>query len=581
MLKRNISYTEVNKLKTFPLLKRGKYKGGFMVISKYKRQMPYFPLASRTIGFQRTFQGVKIVNGVKHKLDTSIYVGLEGAYDDRLSGVSGKRLMQKIANGVWMPVNNDNEIEPKNGEDIVSTIDPNIQDVAQNALLKQLKKNNAFQGCAVLMEVKTGYIRAIVNLRLNPSDSNYYEMYNYAIAELIEPGSTFKLPSILAALQDKKVDLNDLVYVGNGIKSYGGDTMRDSHAPPKSQLTVQEVFELSSNVGVSSIINKAYSDNPAKFLEQLSKMKLDLPLGLELAGEGVPQISSPKNSTWSKITSLPWMSIGYGIQITPLQILTVYNMVANNGIMLKPIFVQEIKQAGNVVQRIEPVILAQSIFSQSTIDKAKRLLEGVVEHGTAKNINKSIFKIAGKTGTAKISEGKKGYGKFYNASFAGYFPANNPLYSCIVIINKPTCGEFYGSQISAPVFKEIADKVYASHLEILQTTQVDTIYSKIPFIKNGYQKDIVSILKKLNVTYNSANLESEWVNVIANESLVKISNKKIQVGEMANVIGMSLKDAVFLLEKQGYRNIVVSGKGLIARQEISPSKKEIKLILTQ
>lgn len=311
ILKRNISYTEVNKLKTFPLLKMGKYKGGFMIIPKYKRQMPYSPLASRTIGFQRTFQGMKLVNGLKQKFDTSIYVGLEGAYDNRLSGISGKRLMQKIANGVWMPVNNDNEIEPKNGDDIESTIDPNIQDVAQNALLKQLKQNNAFQGCAILMEVKTGYIRAIVNLRLNQSDSNYYEMYNYAIAELIEPGSTFKLPSLLAALEDNKVDLNDMVFIGNGIKSYGKDTMRDSHAPPKSQLSVQEVFENSSNVGVSSIINKAYSDNPSAYLEHLSKMRLDLPLGLELAGEGVPQINSPKNSSWSKVTSLPWMSIGY------------------------------------------------------------------------------------------------------------------------------------------------------------------------------------------------------------------------------------------------------------------------------
>ncbi len=580
ILKRGISYAEVNKLKTFPLFKMGKYKGGFIIIPRYKRQMPFYPLAGRTIGYQRTFQGERMLDGVKQKFDTSIYVGLEGAYDEHLTGVSGKRLMQKIANNVWMPVNNDNEIEPKNGDDIVSTIDPKIQDVAQNALMKQLKINHAFQGCAVLMEVKTGYVRAIANLRLNPSDSSYYESYNYALAERLEPGSTFKLPSLLAALQDGKVDLNDLVFVGNGIKTFGKDTMRDSHAPPKSQLTVQEVFELSSNVGVSSIINKAYSANPWDYIEMLSKMKIDVPLNLELAGEGVPQIITPKSTHWSSVTSLPWMSIGYGIQITPLQILSIYNMVANNGTMLRPLFVQEIRQSGGIVQKMEPVILAQSVFSQATINKAKKMLEGVVEHGTAKNINKSVFKMAGKTGTARISEGKKGYGKYYNASFAGYFPADYPLYSCIVIINRPTCGEYYGSQISAPVFKEIADKVYASHLEILQTAQIDTTISKIPFIKNGNKKDISTILSKLNISYQGPESECDWVNVSVNDNTVKMTEKKLKKGEMANVIGMSLKDAVYILERQGY-SVVISGKGLISKQELVPGKMEVKLILTQ
>jgi cell division protein FtsI (penicillin-binding protein 3) len=482
LLKRNISYACLKQMKSFPLLKLGRYGGGFIVIPKTSREMPFKNLAARTIGFERE----------------DYFVGLEGAYTTTLSGITGKRLMQKIAGDIWMPVTDENEIEPKNGSDVYTTIDINIQDVAENALKKQLLKSEADHGCAILMEVETGEIKAIVNLTKN-SKGDYNETYNYAIGESLEPGSTFKLVSVIAALEDNLTDINDIVETGNGFYQWGDIPMYDSHVIGNGFNTVKTCFEQSSNIGISKIIYKCYSKNPQKFIDRMCSMGLNKPLGIEINGEGKPDIKNTKSKNWSSV-SLPFMSIGYEVRLTPLQILTFYNAVANNGKMMKPMFVKTLRSLGKIVKTYEPVVLNPKICSKKTIEKVTKLLIGVVENGTAKNINNAVYQIAGKTGTAKEIFKKNAENNEkakYRASFVGFFPAHNPKYSCIVVINNPN-GEYYGSAVAAPVFKEIADKVYATRLEMPNQITDTSKLSPAPVIKYGYMKDLVKIYKTLN-----------------------------------------------------------------------------------
>ena len=551
LVKRNVTYSELKKLRKFPLFRKGQYQGGLIIIKKEKRAMPFKELAARTIGYER--------NGY--------YVGLEGAYSNQLQGVSGKRLMQKIANSVWIPVNSENEIEPKDGNDIVTTIDINIQDVAEEALKKQLIKHGANHGCAILMEVKTGHIKAIANLGIS-KNGTYYEDYNYAIGESSEPGSTFKLPSLMVALEDKVINLDDSVNTGNGVTRYYGIEMFDSENHGYGKISVQHAFEVSSNVGISKVIYNAYSKNPQKFIDGLYKLGLNKKLGVEIVGEGKPYIKSADDKDWSGI-SLPWMAHGYEVEITPLQLLTFYNAVANNGVMVKPMFVKEIRHAGKVIKSFEPHIINESICSNETIKKAKILLEGVVENGTARNLKNSIYKIAGKTGTAQIASGSTGYNKKdYKASFVGYFPADNPMYSCIVIINNPTQGSYYGSSVAGPVFKEIADKVYATQLNLHNNEREEISFNKsIPLVKSGNQSDIETIYKNLEFPIKSIDPDAEWVTCFLVSDSVKIKPKTINYKVMPNLIGWGVKDALFILENMGLK-VKISGKGLVKHQSI-------------
>jgi len=367
LLKRNILYEEMNKMKTFPLLKLGRYSGGFIVIQKTRREMPFKNLAARTIGFERE----------------NYYVGLEGAYTSKLSGISGKRLMQKIAGNIWMPLTDENEVEPKNGNDVYTTIDINLQDVAENALKKQLLKSEANHGCVVLMEVETGEIKAIVNLTKN-NNGDYEETYNYAIGESSEPGSTFKLVSIVAALEDNLINVDDIVETGNGSVQWSDLTLKDTHVIGNGSISVKTAFEQSSNVGISKLIYKCYSRNPQKFIDRIYKMGLNKPLGIEINGEGKPDIKNTKSKNWSAV-SLPFMSIGYEVRLTPLQILTFYNAIANDGKMMKPMFVKALKNMGKIIENYQPIVLNPKVCSINTINIVKKLLEGVVENGTAKN----------------------------------------------------------------------------------------------------------------------------------------------------------------------------------------------------
>lgn len=553
LLKRDITYAQLKKVRKFPIFRLGKYKGGIIAEPKSKRVLPYQWLAFRTIGWD--------------KEGNNNDIGLEGAYSEILEGESGSRLMQRIGNGAWRPTNEENEIEPQNGNDIITSIDVNIQDVAEDALMRQLIANEADHGCAVLMEVNTGFIVAIANLGKN-KEGFYEEKFNYAIGESSEPGSTFKLASLLAALDDGLLSLSDTVNTEDGTTRFANRTMRDSHKGGYGRISVARAFELSSNVGISKVIHKAYRDNPQSMIDKFYDMRLNQSLGLDIPGEGKPQIKDTHHKYWSKV-SLPWMSIGYEIALTPLQTLTFYNAIANNGTMVKPQFIKEIRSAGIVTQKYEPVILKDKIVkNQSTIDQARKLLEGVVQKGTATNLKNSVFRIAGKTGTAQIAQNNKGYNKSnYKASFVGYFPADNPKYSCIVVINNPTKGVYYGGSIAGPVFKEIADKVYATRM-MPDSIATDSLPQYQIKQAAGSYHDLAYLLKYSKLRFEQSDM-TDYIKIqtVDSATVVKplISNGKT----MPELTGMGARDAVYILESAGIR-VKVIGKGKVKKQSITP-----------
>lgn len=555
LIKRNVNYNQLKRLKTFPIFKRGQFKGGLIVHQQNKREKPFKVLAARTIGYER--EGIKPV-------------GLEGAYSKVLAGVNGKRLMQKIAGGVWMPINDANEIEPEDGADIVTTIDLNIQDVAHHALKMQLEQQSADHGCVVLMEVNTGNVKAIVNLSRG-SDGNYYEQYNYAIGESTEPGSTFKLPAYMVALEDGYIDIRDTINTGNGKFQFYDTYMYDSREGGYGTLNVKDAFAYSSNIAVAKIISKYYGKNPQAFIDRLYKMNLNKPIGIEIFGEGSPKIKSADDNSWSGI-SLPWMSHGYEVQMTPLQILTFYNAVANDGKMVKPKFVEEIRKYDKVIERFDAQVINPAICSKTTIKKVKSMLEAVVEYGTASNLRNANYKIAGKTGTAQIANAKYGY-KYeskvsHQASFCGYFPADNPKYSCIVVVNAPSRNVYYGNLVAGPIFKEIADKVYATSIDIHSQLAYTPHHSttRIPVSKNGHLKDLTTVLSEFDIRVKV----SEGAEMVASSTgaeEVVLYGRKTQNGLVPNVKGMDVKNAVYVLENLGL-SVKVIGKGTVKNQSI-------------
>lgn len=558
LIQRNVHFSELQKLKQFPLFRLGRYKGGMLVERRNVRELPFKILASRTIGYQREVKPV----------------GIEAAFDKELKGVSGKRLMQKISGGVWIPINDKDEIEPKDGNDLVTTIDVNIQDVAEQALEEHLYKHNADHGCAVLMEVATGEIKAIANLS-RTSLGNYVEDFNYVIAESTEPGSTMKMASLLAAMDDGLVDPEDSVKVGNGEYYNFTLLMRDAHPPKKSTLSVAQAFETSSNVGISKVIYDAYNKHQQDFIEKLKKFSLNRPLQLQIAGEGESRIKDVKDKDWWA-GSLRQISIGYEVKLTPLQILTFYNAIANNGKMVKPKFVREEWYHGSLMKSFATEIIKDSIASRSAIAKARTLLEGVVERGTASALNKSCYRIAGKTGTAQMTANKFGYDKnhpSYQASFVGYFPADNPKYSCMVVVYAPSNDVYYGGAVAAPVFKEIADKVYSNKMEMHDTVPVkDSLVKSFPAAKCGSRKDLTNVLAALNVSVNSSNTDANWVSTSASTNFIQLSERKITSGLVPNVVGMGVKDALNILENAGLK-VRLTGRGVVTKQSIEAGTK--------
>lgn len=564
LVQKNVTYSQLKQIRHWPVFRMGKYKGGLIVLQRSIRGKPFRMLASRTIGYC---------------MDNNQPVGLEGSYRSYLEGTSGKRLMQRISGNVWMPINSDNEIDPKDGSDLITTIDINIQDVAEHALLTQLSMHNAHHGCAVLMEVSTGEIRAIANLSRG-EHGEYNEFYNYALGESTEPGSTFKLVSLIAAMRDGFVDPNDTVDTEGGAKRYYDRIIHDSHEGGYGKVSVQRAFEVSSNVGISKVIYQHYAKNPQAFVNNIRDMKLDQPLDLEIPGEARPYISDPNQKGWSG-TSLPSMSIGYAVRFTPLQVLTFYNAVANGGTMVKPKFVKEIRHNGQLVRTFPVSVIKDSIATYHVIENAKQLLQGVVQNGTATNLKNVNYAIAGKTGTAKIARGNGGYkdssGISYQASFVGYFPADNPKYSCIVVVNAPSNDVYYAAQVAGPIFKEIADKVYSSKLEIHKELepQIEDSADLIPRGLAGYQYDIKRIYTKLGQAVETEESASEWVFPFVNKKSVTLKSRRLVEGIVPNVTGMALKDALYLLENAGLR-VKVAGKGFITHQSVTPGTKVLK-----
>ncbi|MDD4848075.1 MAG: penicillin-binding transpeptidase domain-containing protein [Bacteroidales bacterium] len=556
LLKKNVNHSQLEKIRSFPILEKGQFKGGLIVERFEKRLMPYGNIARRTIGYQRD----------------SLFVGLEGGFDDDLRGTDGNILEQQKAPGFWIPLESENNIEPQNGKDVVTTIDIVIQDVAHNSLLQILQKYKAEEGCVVLMEVATGNIISLVNLQRN-ADSSYSERLNIAIGSAIEPGSTFKTPSLMVALEDGKIKPTD-IYKITRFATYANRSVEDSHYDGDRDLTVQQIFEESSNVGTTKIIWENYNESPQQFIDGLYKMSLNQPLQIPIAGAAAPYIKNTTDKTWSKV-SLPWISFGYELLITPLQIATFYNAIANNGCMVNPRFVTAIRDGETVVKEFPIEVINPKICSEHTLKDIQMMLRGVVENGTGRNGFKNApYTAAGKTGTSQIAEGGsyKGGKIKYNASFAGYFPAENPRYSCFVLIRK-TEKRQYAATVAVPVFRDIADKVCAKHtdlidhsIEIIDTTQEKIIFT--PFAYSGRVNDLINVYQNLNIKVENA-AHTEWVtSTVVSDKVIRLDNCDLQQGIIPNVINMTATDAVYLLEKCGYK-VVIQGFGKVIKQSVN------------
>jgi len=554
LIRKRVDYITLKKLKDLPIFREGQYKGGLVAQPESRRIHPHSELAARTIGYLSL-------------ADEGTRVGIEGSFDKELAGKNGIVVKQRLTGGDWIPVNDGESIESKDGNDIVTTLDIDLQDVASSALENQLRKHNAHHGCAVLMEVATGDIRAIANLEQG-SDGAYHETYNYAVGESTEPGSTFKLPVIMAALEDGVIDTGDIVDTRDGSVKFYNKVIRDTREEGYGKLSVKQVFEKSSNVGTSILITEHYKNNPKEFVNRLYAMRLNQTLDLQIKGEGAPLIRYPGDKLWSGLT-LPMMSHGYEVQMTPLQILTFYNAVANDGRMVRPRFVTGVLRNGSVVKNFGTEVIVNSIASRSTIKKAKAMMEGVVEHGTATNLKSANYKIAGKTGTAQIAKDKHGYRTeariSYQASFVGYFPAENPLYSCIVVVNAPSNGVYYGNLVAGSVFREIADKVYAtSFFRDYRAEKSGEGKPAAPEAGNGNRDDINEVLGDLDVRFKRTSKE-DWVTTRESGDTIRLVGVDLKKGLVPDVRGMSLRDAIYLLENSGLR-VRYSGRGRVLRQ---------------
>ena len=561
LIKRKVSHPELTRIKKFPLFNKGSNRGGLIALPKGERKKPFGFLAKRTIGYVK--EGVHPV-------------GLEGSFDEVLAGEKGTQLMQKVAGSKWIPVHDITAIEPKHGKDIKTTLDIRIQDITENALYKAINYHDAKNGCAIVMEVNSGKILAIANLS-RTKEGKIRETYNYAVGSSTEPGSTFKLPTLMALLEDGYINLSDSIDLQKGRMTFAGERMEDATYHMIEKTTIRHAFEISSNVGMAQLVNKHYKENDReeRYIERLREFQLSEKTKIKIAGEGEPYIKEAFQDNWSG-TTMPWMSIGYELRITPLQMLTFYNAVANNGKMMRPYIVSEIMDNGRTVKRIYPEVIKRHLASKQTINKAQELLRGVVVSGTAKNINTDRVAISGKTGTAILDySGRTAGTRKYQASFAGYFPAENPKYSCIVLITAPKKNGFYGSQVAAPVFKEVAQKVYATDFDLHQainrgSEELDKVESA-PKSKSGYYTSLKKASDYLHVPVNALS-DEEWVSVTTRNDSLKIRGKNIVTGLIPDVRGMGLRDAMFLLENVGCRT-ESTGSGRVVSQSIKPGTR--------
>jgi cell division protein FtsI (penicillin-binding protein 3) len=530
LIARDLSYTDYIKIKGFPLFKLGAYKGGIIVEQKTVREHPIGKIAERTIGYER-----------KTPSGTYDGKGIEWAYRKYLNGKDGKILKQKIAKGQWKPIRDVNEVDPQDGYDVISTIDVYIQDIAHHALLKQLQEYEADHGCVVVMETQTGKVRAIANLG-RANDGSYYETTNYAVAESHEPGSTFKLVDLMAILEDKVADTSTIYDTHGGEIRYSGKVVRDSHKGGYGKISLAQGFEKSSNTVMVQAVYDNYKNNPSKFVNHVNSYGLNKKLNMDFQGEGRPFIPQPSDKNWSNI-SLPWMAFGYGVSVTPMQTLAFYNAVANNGVMVKPQFVSEIKEWNKTIVKMEKEIINPKICSTETLLKVKEVLKNVVKRGTGSKLYSKDFSMAGKTGTAQVNYAKDGgSGQYYASSFVGYFPADHPKYSCIVVVHKPSTvnNNYYGADVAGPVFKRIAQKIFT---DVPSTNEIKNIDRKVP---------------KQEVNYNNyyAQLQKPQQSI-------------------PNVKGMPGMDAIALLENLGIK-VKAVGMGKVKTQSLQAGQDLIK-----
>jgi len=526
LIARNLGYNDYIKVKNFPLFKLGQNRGGFIYDQKTKRDYLLGGVAQRTIGYER-----------KDDFGNVTRPGIDGAFGSKyLKGTDGVRLSQKIGKDKWKPIEDFNQIEPQDGLDIYTTIDIKIQDIAHFALLEQLEKFKADHGSVVVMEVSTGEVKAISNLG-RTSKGTYYEKLNYAVGESHEPGSTFKLMGMVAALEDKVIDTSNVIDTGNGVLSFYTRKVRDSKKGGYGKISVAKAFEVSSNTAMVKLINDNYKENPEKFIDRLYRMGLNNTLDLPILGEGIPKITHPSDKKNWNGTTLPWMAFGYGVSLTPLQTLTFYNAIANDGVMLRPRFLKEVKDFNKSVEVFNKEIINPAICSKETAKKVQKMMQNVVEkkHGTAHNIYSPDFSMAGKTGTCQTEYWKES--GLYISSFAGYFPVENPKYSCIVVIHKPDKQiGYYGNIVAAPVFKKIAQKIYS-------------------------ETAVVQIIQDFEI----AEIKLDYKNEIYTKS---INDKTV----MPNVTKLSLSDAIALLENLGLV-VEVYGKGNKINQSLKSGSK--------
>lgn len=549
-----INYQVKKQMAKWPIFREGRMKGGVIFEKHDTRYTPFNTLALRTIGFLNESNGG---------------AGLEFSFNKELAGVDGVSLFRRMGGGHWKTISED--VLPVEGLDIQTTIDINLQDVAETALKKALEFHQADNGCVAVMEVATGKIKALANLAKN-RNNEYIENYNYVIANRTEPGSTFKLASYMALFEEGKLSPNDSVFCEWGEKHFYERTMKDARPGGYGKLTVQEAFEKSSNIAVSKLVSDCFHRKPQRFLDYLDKFGLTAPLEFQMKGAARSYVKNLSDPTWSG-TSLPWMSVGYEVSLTPLQTLCFYNAVANDGDMIQPIIVQEIRRAEDVIQRFEPKILRKNICSDKTLAMVRRMLEGVVERGTASNIKHSDYKIAGKTGTAqKIVNGK--YTQSYYTSFAGYFPAEKPKYSAIVVIDNPQGYLQYGADVAAPVFKEVADKVYARDMEMHKELpeEASAGSKRFPVLMAGHYDNLKYLCNYFGISNYPGKQVDDWVKAdIVNRS-VKWRNNEPRPGRVPDVRGMMLIDALYLLENRGLKVYSV-GRGRVQNQSLSPGAK--------
>ena len=539
-LKDEVSYSELARIKQFPIFNKGRMGGGLIVEKRAARKRPFGWLARRTIGYSRR-------DGTQ--------VGLEGAFNEQLAGESGKQEMFNMGGGIWLPTENLSIVEPTTGANVYTTLDVNIQDIAENALETGVRKHRAEWGVAIVMDVKTGAIRALANLgAVNKSRNRYAEQYNYAISRANEPGSTFKLATMMALLDDGYVDLDSEVDIERGSKQFYDLTMEDSNPLSRNLnvVSVREAFEQSSNVGMAKLVDSLYKGD--EFSNRLRDFHLDARSGIELEGERDPFVNDTSQANFSGI-SRAWMAIGYESRLTPLQMLTFYNSVANRGRMMKPYLVSEIRREGRNVEEYKPTVIDDEIASAETIEQLQSLLEGVVERGTARGLKTDQYRFAAKTGTSQQDYGQQKRTKKYQSSFAGYFPAQDPVYSIIVVVKDPTAGAYYGGSVAGPIFREIADNIYNSMIEVhepLNRGPRPVLYAgELPSRDAGYLPELVAVLDYVNVKIDSIPA-GELAVVGATDERVILDPIHPEGQKFPNVRGMRLRDAVYVLENQGY-----------------------------